>query len=58
MAVPGHDERDWRFARKYGLPIVEVISGGNVAEAAFTDIEKGTLVNSGPLNGLRPARPS
>jgi leucyl-tRNA synthetase len=54
MAVPGHDERDWRFARKYGLPIVEVISGGNVAEAAFVDIEKGTLVNSGPLNGLRP----
>jgi leucyl-tRNA synthetase len=54
MAVPGHDERDWRFARKYGLPIVEVISGGNVAEAAFVDIEKGMLVNSGPLNGLRP----
>ncbi len=54
MAVPGHDERDWRFARKYGLPVVEVISGGNVAEAAFTEIEKGTLVNSGPLDGLRP----
>ena len=55
MAVPGHDERDWRFARKYGLPIIEVITGGNVAEAAFTDIEEGTLVNSGPINGLRPA---
>ena len=54
MAVPGHDERDWRFARKYGLPVVEVISGGNVAEAAFVEIEKGMLVNSGPLNGLRP----
>ncbi len=54
MAVPGHDERDWRFARKFGLPIVEVISGGNVAEAAFVDIDKGKLVNSGPLNGLRP----
>ena len=54
MAVPGHDERDWRFARKYGLPVIEVIFGGNVAEAAFTEIEKGTLVNSGPLNGLRP----
>jgi leucyl-tRNA synthetase len=54
MAVPSHDERDWRFAHKYGLPIVEVISGGNVAEAAFVEIEKGTLVNSGPLNGLRP----
>jgi leucyl-tRNA synthetase len=54
MAVPGHDERDWRFARKYGLPIVEVISGGNITEAAFVEIDKGTLVNSGPLNGLRP----
>ena len=54
MAVPGHDERDWRFARNYGLPIIEVISGGNVAEAAFTDIDSGTLVNSGPLDGLRP----
>jgi len=54
MAVPGHDERDWRFARKYGLPIVEVIAGGDVSKAPFTDIDKGTLVNSGPLNGLRP----
>ncbi len=54
MAVPGHDERDWRFARKFGLPVVEVISGGNVDEAAFTDIDKGTLVNSGPLDGLKP----
>jgi leucyl-tRNA synthetase len=54
MAVPGHDERDWRFARTFGLPIVEVITGGDVTKAAFTDIEAGTLVNSGPLNGLRP----
>jgi leucyl-tRNA synthetase len=54
MAVPGHDERDWRFARTFGLPIVEVISGGDVRKAAFTEIEKGTLVNSGPLNGLTP----
>ncbi|GAB4241296.1 MAG: leucine--tRNA ligase [Acidobacteriota bacterium] len=54
MAVPAHDERDWRFAKKYGLPIVEVISGGNVDEAAFTEIDAGVLVNSGPLNGLRP----
>ncbi len=54
MAVPGHDERDWRFARKYGLPIVEVISGGNIEEAAFTEIAEGVLVNSGPLDGLRP----
>jgi len=55
MAVPGHDERDWRFARKYGLPIIEVISGGDVTRAAFTDIERGTLVNSGPLNGMAPS---
>ncbi len=55
MAVPGHDERDWRFARKYGLPIVEVISGGNIDEAAFTEIDRGILVNSGPLDGLAPA---
>ncbi len=55
MAVPGHDDRDWRFARKYGLPVVEVISGGDVEKEAFTDIERGTLVNSGPLNGLSPA---
>jgi leucyl-tRNA synthetase len=54
MAVPGHDERDWRFARKYGLPVVEVISGGDIEKEAFVDIDRGTLVNSGPLNGLRP----
>lgn len=56
MAVPGHDERDWRFARKFGLPIVEVISGGDVSKGAFTDIDSGTLVNSGPINGLSPAQ--
>ena len=55
MAVPGHDERDWRFARKFGLPIVEVISGGHIDEAAFTDIDRGALVNSGPLDGLAPS---
>ncbi len=55
MAVPGHDERDWRFARKYDLPIVEVIAGGDVSTAAFTDIDQGPLVNSGPLNGLKPS---
>ncbi len=55
MAVPGHDERDWRFARKYGLPVVEVISGGDIEKEAFVDIDRGTLVNSGPLNGLKPA---
>ncbi len=52
MAVPGHDTRDWEFAKKFNLPIIEVVAGGNVDEAAFTDIAKGTLVNSGFLNGL------
>jgi len=52
MAVPGHDARDYEFAGKYGLPIVEVIAGGNLEEAAFTDVETGVLVNSGLLDGL------
>ncbi|MBQ7333035.1 MAG: leucine--tRNA ligase [Clostridia bacterium] len=52
MAVPAHDERDWDFAKKFGLPIIEVVAGGNVKEAAFTDVATGTLVNSGFLNGL------
>jgi len=52
MAVPGHDERDWEFARKYDLPIIEVVSGGNVEEAAYTDSENGILVNSGIITGL------
>ncbi len=53
MAVPGHDERDWEFAKKFGLPILEVVSGGNVEEAAYTG--DGTLVNSEFLNGLNMA---
>ena len=52
MAVPGHDERDWEFARKFGLPIIEVVAGGDVTQAAFTDCETGTLVNSGFLDGM------
>ena len=55
MAVPAHDDRDWEFAKKFNLPIIEVVSGGNVEEAAFTDVETGTLVNSGFLNGLEVA---
>ncbi|MBE6645639.1 MAG: leucine--tRNA ligase [Ruminococcaceae bacterium] len=55
MAVPAHDERDWDFAKKFGLPIVEVVTGGNVEEAAFVDVETGILVNSGFLNGLEVA---
>ncbi len=52
MAVPGHDERDWEFAKTFGLPIVEVVAGGDVEKAAYSDIAEGTLVNSGFLNGL------
>jgi len=52
MAVPGHDERDWEFAKTFGLPIVEVISGGDVSKAAFTDTEHGVAVNSDFINGL------
>lgn len=53
MAVPGHDERDWEFAKKFGLPILEVVSGGNVEEAAYTG--DGVLVNSEFLNGKNMA---
>lgn len=52
MAVPAHDTRDWEFAKKFGLPIVEVVKGGNVNEEAFTDCETGIMVNSGMLDGL------
>ena len=52
MAVPGHDQRDWEFARAFDLPIVEVISGGDVSQAAYTDVASGRMVNSGFLNGL------
>lgn len=52
MAVPGHDSRDWEFAKKFGLPIVEVVKGGDVEKEAFTDCDTGVMVNSGILNGL------
>ena len=52
MAVPGHDTRDWEFAKTFGLPIVEVVAGGDLESSAHTDIEEGILVNSGFLNGL------
>ncbi len=56
MAVPAHDERDWEFAKKFALPIIEVVAGGeNVKEKAYVDVEEGTLVNSGFLNGLSVA---
>ena len=52
MAVPGHDARDHEFAKVFGLPIVEVVAGGNVEEEAFTDIENGTIVNSPIIDGM------
>lgn len=52
MAVPAHDSRDWEFAKKFGLPIVEVVKGGNVQEEAYTDCASGVMVNSGILDGL------
>ncbi len=58
MAVPAHDTRDWEFAKKFGLPIIEVVKGNtpsNLDEAAFTDVATGTLVNSGFLDGLSVA---
>ena len=53
MAVPAHDTRDWEFAKKFGLPIIEVVKGGeDVQKEAFTDCETGILVNSGFIDGL------
>ncbi len=53
MAVPAHDTRDWDFAKKFNLPIIEVVKGGeDVQKAAYTDCDEGVLVNSDFLNGL------
>jgi leucyl-tRNA synthetase len=52
MAVPGHDQRDWEFAKVFKLPIIEVVKGGDIEKVAITDCETGILVNSGFLNGL------
>ena len=52
MAVPAHDTRDWEFAKKFNLPIIEVVKGGDVEKEAFTDCETGVMVNSGILDGL------
>jgi leucyl-tRNA synthetase len=60
MAVPGHDQRDWEFARAFDLPIREVVTGGDVARQAFVEIEQGTMVNSSTpdgsfsIDGLKP----
>ena len=55
MAVPAHDTRDWDFAKKFNLPIIEVVAGGDVQNEAFTDVATGRLVNSEFLNGLEVA---
>ena len=57
MAVPAHDQRDWEFAKKFDLPMIQVVAGKdgaevNLEEAAFTDVAAGVLVNSDFLNGL------
>jgi len=53
MAVPAHDERDWEFAKKFNMPIIEVVAGGrNVQEECYSDVESGIMVNSGFLDGL------
>lgn len=54
MAVPAHDSRDWEFAKKFGLPIIEVVKGGkDVQEEAYVDVASGEMVNSGFLNGMQ-----
>jgi leucyl-tRNA synthetase len=50
MAVPGHDQRDWEFARKFDLPIIPVVSGGDITQEAYTG--DGVMINSGMLDGL------
>ncbi|HQQ40158.1 MAG TPA: leucine--tRNA ligase [Clostridia bacterium] len=52
MAVPGHDERDYAFAKTFGLPIIEVVAGGDIEQEAYTECQHGKMVNSGFLDGM------
>jgi len=52
MAVPGHDSRDYDFAKAMGLPIIEVVAGGDITKEAYVDCATGVMVNSGMLDGL------
>lgn len=52
MAVPAHDQRDYEFAKKFDLPIIQVVAGGDISEEAYTDTETGTMINSDFLNGM------
>ena len=52
MGVPGHDQRDWDFATKFGLPIIPVVEGGDVTKAAYTAKDDGIMINSGFMNGM------
>lgn len=53
MAVPAHDTRDWEFAKKFNIPIIEVIAGGDIEKEAFIDVDDGVMINSGILDGMR-----
>ena len=52
MGVPGHDQRDWDFATKFGLPIIPVVAGGDITKSAYTTKDDGIMINSGFLNGM------
>ena len=55
MAVPAHDTRDYEFAKLFNIPMIQVVAGGDISEAAFTDVETGIMMNSGFLNDLTVA---